>query len=91
MRRSDFHSSREFRNQSSRDYEGASSQEAPDKKVMEVDIPRSLAGLVIGHKGSTTKRIMRKTGVYAYVDIPNRDDGRTFVKVRGTHTQVHHR
>jgi len=62
--------------------------ESVGQVTMEVDIPRDMAGLVIGKSGSTMRRIIKRTGADAYVDIPDVETGRTFVAVMGTVDQA---
>lgn len=63
-------------------------QNMPQDFEMEFDIPRGLAGKVIGHKGTTCSRIKNVSGANVYVAIPERDDGRTYVEVTGDCEQV---
>lgn len=54
---------------------------------MEIDIPRELAGLVIGKSGSTIKGIEEATGAKLHVNIPE-GRGRTYVVVVGGTVQA---
>ena len=62
--------------------------EAVEKQRMEVDIPRDLAGHVIGKDGATTRRMHNRTGATVHVSTPEVEGGRTFVALTGTLHQV---
>lgn len=61
----------------------------PQQRTMEIDIPRELAGLVIGKNGSTIRGIEEATGAKLHVKTPEGGGrGRTYVVVVGGTVQA---
>ena len=57
--------------------------------TMEVDIPRALAGRIIGKNGVTVRRIETNSGAQVHVEGAKGEAERTYVVAKGYIEQVH--